>query len=110
MSASKTRTGLECLINNVFLPPKLPGEEDTDEWEKELADLIVLSLTEFRAFLDRDAPALALVDLALAAVADFGVFTTSPTLSEKHLLDAFNRIKSKGISSRHHPPTRSWLT
>ncbi|KAK2608816.1 hypothetical protein QQS21_002673 [Conoideocrella luteorostrata] len=40
---------LECIINHVFLPPKLPTEHDGDDYQKPLLNLLASSLSDFAA-------------------------------------------------------------
>lgn len=78
---------LNLLVNHVFLPPKLPGGEDTKEWEDVLCKLLLNSLRRFQEFADEsDRPCL---DLAASSVKHFtSVNNVNGHISEPELIEA----------------------
>jgi hypothetical protein len=102
MVGAARRAELECLINHVFLPPKLPGHPDKLSWERDLLEFLYEALDKFCELVaESDRPC---VDLAAHAIKNFKQVTTpAGHISEAELANALRRTDGESDLSALSP-------
>jgi hypothetical protein len=85
---------LQYVINNVFLPPKLPQEDDTTPMnEVGMLEILSGSLEEFRQYVDHDA-----VDMAKKMVDELVLMLEDGTINEARLSEIMKGFHSRGMT------------
>jgi hypothetical protein len=89
---------LEGIVNHVFLPPRLPSQEDEGLWIRKLSELLEASLHEFKSY--QKSTSIHFVSRAISAVKSFQRFNSPHGgIEESGLGEAISLLSNEGSQS-----------
>lgn len=89
---------LEGIVNHIFLPPRLPSQEDKGLWIPKLSELLQASLHEFNSY--QKGTSISFVSRAISAVKNFHRFNSRyGGIEASGLGEAISRLGKEGSQS-----------